>query len=96
MSFKNAWELVSKKLPLLGINHFFPLHKVIYFSYKGGRNPEKTKRTEVVSCCVMKGPVLHYYTHLISYSEYSVALKELSFLLCTTESLPHRRVLPEK
>lgn len=46
MGFKKAWELVSKKSPLLGKNHFF-LHQVSD-SYKGGRNPEnKTKQKEL-------------------------------------------------
>lgn len=41
MGFKNAWELVSKKLPLLGINHFFfSLHKVPD-SYKRGEKQKK-------------------------------------------------------
>lgn len=47
MGFKNAWELVSQKSPLLGINHFFFLRK-ISDSYKGGRNPEnKTEQKEL-------------------------------------------------
>lgn len=43
MSFKNAWELVSKKLPLLGINHFFPLHKVSTSPTKGEETQKKQK-----------------------------------------------------
>lgn len=43
MGFENVWELVSKKSPLLGISHFFSLHKVSE-SYKGGKKPRKQNK----------------------------------------------------
>lgn len=40
---------------------------------------QKTKRTGVVACCVIKGPVLHYDIKSIAHSGYSIAIKKLLF-----------------
>lgn len=93
MGFKNAWELVSKKLPLLGINHFF-----FFFPYTKYQIPTKGGKTRKknwggILLCDEKASI-HYYTHLISYSEYFVALKKLSFYFALLS--PCHTVLPEK
>lgn len=91
MGFKNAWELVSKKLPLLGINHFFFPFTKYQIPTKGGKN--RKKNWGGILLCDEKASI-HYYTHLISYSEYFVALKKLSFYFALLS--PCHTVLPEK
>lgn len=75
MCFKTPGSEFLKSYLYTWYKSFFLFLYKVSDSYKGRR---KQKRTRVV-CYVRKGPILHYYTHLISYSEYSVAFEELSF-----------------
>lgn len=74
MGFKIAWELPPKKSPLIGINHFLYTRYLILQRQKKPR--KQNKNWGGLLLCDEKG---QYYTHLISYSGYSAALKELSF-----------------
>ena len=91
MGFKIAWELPPKVTSAWHKPCF--LHKESD-SYKGKRNPEsKTEGTGVVSRCLIKGLILHSFNKL---QWIFCSTKGTVILLCTTESLPRRRALPEK
>ena len=88
MGFKIAWEL-PPKVTSTWHKPFF-LHKVCD-SYKR-KETQETKRTGVI-CCLIKGPVLHSFNKL---QWVFCSTKGTVTLLCTIESLPHRRAVPEK
>lgn len=68
MGFKNAWELVSQKSPLLGINHFF-----FYLRYLIPTKEEETRKTKQnkknwggLPLCVLRASItlLHSFNKL--------------------------------
>lgn len=77
LGLENAWQLVSKKLPLLDINHFSPYARYLSDSYKGGSNPENKKNWGALLCDEKAGiTLLHSFNKLQGMF---CSTKELSF-----------------
>lgn len=98
MGFENAWELVSTKSPLLGISHFFFPTQGIWFLQRGKKPRKQNKKNwgGLLLCDVRASITLLYSCNKLEWIFSSTKGGVILRGIRTTESLPHRRALPEK